>query len=338
MMGIRNRRYLPHFLAASALVALALVSFFFWREVNQRFPRLAPGAYLGTVRFSADTGPVPMYVEAVPESDQIFVSVVADGWDPQWVNPVPSQSRSPQVHLPAGMADRAEWFLPIGIEGPHGKSALTGIPQDDGSYVGSVYGAQSGESGSWALKSLVSLDEGGKEEITSIRLWLLLKSELASVEGKIELAQKQVPLQRTEIEKLTAILDEGERLKAKANEKYGLAQQEYEAARAALKEKREEVAKLWSTFDISQRVTKSGKLVALARESLEKDWLWVQSSVDLAHAQPDIELEAAHERALHIVDIKQQIEDERRKVRELTGTNNEALDFRARMSPPKRWK
>jgi len=173
---------------------------------------------------------------------------------------------------------------------------------------------------SWVLQAIREENPSRDDSrLAEMRLWLLLDSELKDVSNQIVLAERRVPEQRLEIERLTQVLGEGQKFRSKANEKFTLAQQELKQAQAALLAKREEVAGLEAAYDLAQRVTPMGRLVSLSRESLEREWRWVDSAIKSQGPVQTEEFLAAIEKGEKILVLKREIALEEIKIRALGG-------------------
>ncbi len=295
------------------LVLLLVVSWLLFREWSKRFPRLEVGSYVGVLR-GYDSGrgdstekkrSVKLYIERGAGSEELLVVVLRTGWEPEIISGVLSDAGSPDSDL-----------LPILVKGDDEELTLTGSKVEKGKYAGWFTGKN--RKGSWELNQVSpELQSGESDERKDARLWLLLQAELLDVETKVEEAENLVPQQRAELERLTSFITEGERLKAKANEKFSQLNSDLERVKKELRERQAEGKKLEQTLEVSQKVSGMGKLVALSRESLEREGRWIDSMLKPYGGQPPEDLEGAVERGEKIQELKREIALEKGKIERL---------------------
>lgn len=315
------RRWAPHLLAIAALVALVVISCLFWLEVSKRFPRVAAGSYVGKISgagLGSKDREVKFYVERAPGSEDLFFVIMEPGWVPQVVSAVVGSTARMQ----------SEWLLPVIVQGPSARLKFTGTTVGPGQYNGALVNLDSAQEGEWSLRALQEEPPlATAADSAMIRLWLLLQSELSDVEEKIAQAAQEIPLQKEEIERLTNLLTEGQELKSRANEKYALARDELHRALEELENRRQEAKRLEASFEVSQRVTAEGRLVSLARESLEREWRWVDSMLRAGVKDQSEDLQAAIDKGQKIFDLKQQLELEKEALQRLAAEKGITLSW-----------
>lgn|GEM_PF-1671778 len=304
------RRWFPHLVAVLALLALIVMSCLFWLEVSKRFPRIEAGSYVGNIigaGLSDKQRPVKFYVERAPGGEDLFFAILKPGWTPQVVSSVVSSAGRLQ----------SQWLLPITVQGPEGKLRFIGTTVGPFRYGGAVTNLDTGREGEWSLRVIHAVPSATDDvDGTEIRLWLLLWAELQDVEAKIAAAEAKVPEQRAEIEKLTNLLTEGVQLKIKSNEKFIQAKEDLQRVKEQLEIKREQAKRLEASIEVSQRVTGMGRLVSLARESLEREWRWADSMLRAGVKDQSEDLKAAIERAERITALKKEIARQREALRQ----------------------
>lgn len=307
---IFRRLSVPYLVFVLGLGLLLLVGILFWLQVSERFPLIEKGSYLGLISgvFEERKKPIRFYLERRSDHDELFVVVMRPGWTPELVSSVVSgQSK-----------DESQWVLPVIIGGPEGRLKLVGQANGDGVYAGTVYNLEDGKRGSWELKRIRNEETTlPVQDDDEVRHWLLLKLELDGVEKQIGSFAELVPKQREEIEKLTAVITEGEGLKTRANEKFDKVRAELNDVRKVLKDKQEEAQKLAQRVEISQRVTGVGKLVSLARESLEREGRWLESMLNATGVETSSEFERAVETGEKILVLKNEIALEKERITRL---------------------
>jgi hypothetical protein len=299
--GLVTSRTLPHVVASGALLLLLGVSLLLWIEMKKRFPAIEPASYYGTIEgifASVDGSPSRFYVERQPGGDEMIVVVVRAGWLPQVVSVVPRSGRS----------GGDEWMLPLTINGPDGTLSLIGTRAGPGEYVGRAVNSDTGREGSWQLAKIEDMAPVAQRDERELTLWLSLRYELLEVREQIAGLEKQVPAQKAEIDKLSAFISEGTRLRSSADEKFLKVKEQLREAQLELKQLQEEARKLEAQLDLAQRFTGMGRLVSLARESLEREGRWIDSMLrgDVVSTQSEIERAVA--RAEAVARVKREIQ------------------------------
>lgn len=279
---------------------LAAVTLLWWREKLDRFPRIPPGHYSGTLALDLNKDELgeelPVFVRSGPDSAELLVVVLESGWQPQRVVLVSRGSDE----------SAAAEFFPVTLSAPQGIIKLTGAAAADGSFAGSVVSQRSGHSGNWTLKPAASR-RMERIDGRDFELWALLKQELQEIDSRVAEAEGRVRAQRAEIDKLTNFVTEGQRLRKRADEKYEEVRQQLKNAEGGLQRKQEEADLLEKQIENSQRVTRMGKLVSLARDSLEREGRWIQSLLVSSPGGDPERLEAEYLRGLRVLELKQQI-------------------------------
>lgn len=295
-----------HALAFFGLLVLVVVTTLWWRERSQRFPRPLPGSYLGSVSgvLGEDESEVAeFYLEVPGARDDVLVAFLREGWDLQ---------RIPQVSRSNSAGDG--WLQPLTISGPEGPLVLLGNRIGPLRYAGVARNEESGLEGRWELTALRREPETTPAQEEILRLWLLLRHELEGVQSQISEVESLVPEQRAEIDKLTDILAEGETLRTRADRKFKEVRTELDDAERVLEELRAEAAKLANKVELAQRLTQKGKLLELARKTVEREHRWVDSMLRSAVTDDSPEFKAAWARAKRIRELKDKIRFERKKL------------------------
>ena len=289
-----------------AVVFLIVVSTLLWIERSKRFPLLPSGAFAGEIT-QLWNDPVRLYLEQPVEGRELFIMIIMKGWDVVRVQPIISDQS----------ASAPTSSMPLQIEGNHDSLQFIGDRKNPEFFSGKVRNS-AGEEGSWYLRPLPPETKlQGDEQITALRLYLLRKAELEDVEAQIRSAEALVPRQKAEISRLTAFITEGERLKTKANEKLTATKELLKVRQELLRKKQEEARQVDNRLALSQRVRGMGKLVALSRESLDREWRWVDSMLNAEGAVLSDELLSAVERAEGILAIQKEIAHEQNVIDDL---------------------
>lgn len=295
----------------------AIATVFFLRE-PEYFPRLEAGKYIGELNnaFSGKQAKsVKIYVEAKQQQDEMLFVVMQKGWLPQTVASILAGSKKHE-------SDR---ILPVMIIGPEGKLKLWGGSKTDSGYTGEIENLQSGTIGTWKLSRIENDNTTMSTSVDDLKHWLLLKHELSTVEYKIMGYEKEVPKQKADIEKLNSVITEGEGLRTKGKEKYQVVNNELNLAKDKLQKQRNQAQQLEEKFALARRVSDAGRLVSLARESLEREWRWTDSMLHSNVNNGDAEFERAVERADKITRLKSEIEAEKQKILALEPVTTEMV-------------
>jgi hypothetical protein len=298
------RRFFPHVVAVLALVCLAIVSTLLWLEVKRRFPVLDPGGYYGSIHgvLRGEAQPTHFYVERLPEGDDLLFFVLRKGWQPQVASAVIRSE-----------GEDSGWLLPITVVGAEAKLKFIGARTGPQSYRGTVIDTERDLEGSWELHAVrtVAKGESGEPELAML---LRQRAELNELERQIQEAEQVVPRQKDDIEKLSQFISERGQVRASAEVKLSSVSDELTKAKQELRARQEQVRKLQERIDISQRVSPAGKLVFLARESLDRDARWAESLLRTSQAETTTGLDAAVAKAERIDAVKREIELEKNKI------------------------
>ena len=284
-----------------AMTALIVVYLLWRNEVRKRFPQIAAGAYLGEINglaLNARPEPIGLYVERHSGNDDISITLLDSGWEPQ---------KASLVERGVDALD-SKWSLPLTISNEKGKLRFIGSPFGEGGYAGSVYDLNTGRRGSWTLKPIVNT--GGSQESIGdrdLQKWMQLRGNLVEIETQITQAEARSPELRGEIERLTNLIAEGQSLRTNADKKLRDEWNELKRLRSQLSKKQSELRKARAQFDLSQRVTGMGRLVALSREALEREERWLKVNLQDSTSALTPEQQKELERAKKIADLQKKI-------------------------------
>ena len=297
-----GRRFsISRIISVVALASLVVVTVLWWDEVQKRFPSLADGVYTGKIEGLGGSA-IPLYVERRTGRDELLVVLLNDEYTSHFI---------PIITSDVGSRD---WLMPLVLSGPGRKLKFTGAPLDGGAYAGKVFDIEKGARGRWNLRR-VTLP--ALHEETEIRQWLSLARELQETNGAIRASTARIAEQRSEIQRVSLYISEGKRLKQNAEQKYQDESRQLLVQQKKTAEKLDVVKRLRGQLDIAQRVTGTGKLVTLSRDSLEKDRYWMNLRLGGALAGETAEFEEAAGRAEKLYEIRHQIALERERIRAL---------------------
>jgi hypothetical protein len=224
------------------------------------FPDLTPGTYSGVLTFHDSKRRVPWLVVRRPGEQSLAVAVGLVTVSAQRVAPFNPLSGARQ---------------PLLVSGSGLQLRLIGALTDQGSYAGDFLNPISREHGSWVLKktdvSKLTADKDG-----DLTRWFALWQELERIEGEIQNVQRQVDVKNSAIENLDLAVAEGDVLRKTADSRLGRADSEIEAARSELVIRQQRLDQKLRDFDLTQRVSKEGRLVFLSRETIKRESLWIE--------------------------------------------------------------
>lgn len=292
----------------SAVLVFALGALY-WANMNETFPRLAPGSYLGRIHgiFPQERStPTLIYVEQAYDSNRLQLMIIRAGWSP--------------TTLDLGEIGDRKTLPALSISAPEARLRLTGSETGTGQYHGEVINLDTSSKGSWSLmpvdQTLLTQNRGESWE-REVRLWLALQVELQTVESKIAAAERLVPKQKNEILRLTEYLTEGSALKSKAERKLEQTEQELATAKREYDSELNKARAIAKQLSISQRVTPRGRLVSLARESLERENRWISSMLDSDNVSNDSRYYDELERAKAVSELQGKISGIRENIAQL---------------------
>ncbi|MBX7138377.1 MAG: hypothetical protein K1X83_10360 [Oligoflexia bacterium] len=319
--GRLGRMPLLYLVFGLLLVGAAMAAGSFWAQSHEHFPKLSAGHYVGYIT-GVEEGRhrLPIYIQSQESSGNLMFAVLASGWAPQILTP---------VTLGNGDSD-TDFFLPLIVGSENLRFKLVGECASATHCAGKVYQQPKGRRGEWEFTRKEV--ETGTGPQTSLEQWLRLRQALLEIDRRIAEAEKMAESQKGEIERLTDIVTEGKGLKAKADQKFDQVSVQLKALREKLRTKQQEVDNLEGQIAISQRVTPMGKLVSLARETLEREARWVESMLSGNPSRENMErVDAEFSKAQKLFDLKRQIASEQDRIDRLAS----APDLRPGLEGPR---
>ncbi|MCO6430649.1 MAG: hypothetical protein J5J00_07285 [Deltaproteobacteria bacterium] len=298
---MRARTILTVFLAA--LIVAALAALYLLRAPAETFPVIAQGSYIGGL-----DGPIKdsegrtlmFFAEGSGAGNHTFVSMVAPDWERKLI----IYDSGTQDSHPA-----------VEISGPSGTFILSGEQSGNLSYQGKITEKGGQREGSWRLVRMGDFQSIKTDsEVQALRARLELRAKIRTIDREIKLAEVAVSQQKSEIAKLQHYITEGESLRRNADKKYKDARDELYKLEEQVAAKKREANGLVQKLELSQRLTGMGKLVSLARESLERENRWVESMLKTSVSDTSLELEAAVEKGERILALKNEIALEQERI------------------------
>ena len=290
--------------------------------MQERFPRIESGEYVGHINgifVNNAESKVPFYLKSDAETGLLVVAILKDGWAPQRIVTVGRDSTKTE-----------KLFFPVTVSGVEGSLKFTGVEASSEHYSGNVSWVGKKSKGNWSLEPLISSPVKDDEQPASnLSRWLNLKRELDDVDGLIANLSSSIPQQEDQIDKLSVFVAEGDDLKKRATQKFEQVQLEADQALKILKEKQAQANELQQKIVVSEKVTSVGKLVSLSRESLEREYRWVESVLRSGGDRPSADLQNALVKGEEILKIKRAIAAESGRISSL----ERSLDNQVEVSP-----
>jgi hypothetical protein len=285
--------------AAVAIGVGVFAGFALFRRYTAAFPDLSPGVYVGVLQPSTSSHTaIPWLVARFPGEQSLAVSVGDVRFPAQRVAPVDplGKTRQPLVVGESGVRLR-----------------LTGASDESGGYEGKYLNPITQEQGAWTLTKVRTEEPPLSTEQGLVR-WFALWQEIERIELEIQGAQAKADQQRVSIDNLHRHVSDEEVLRKTADIRLGRSDSELEGARSELQLRQQQLDKVIRDFDLSQRISQEGKLVFLARETIQRESRWIELSLKLLAPETSLGFDQALARAERVQTLKRQIRREREAV------------------------
>ena len=248
----------PLLLLAVPVLALCvgLTLFFTTRSVS--FPILAEGLYGGSLTLIGTPAPYPFAVEQ-NEGKEVLVTVLLPGWIPS------------RFAIGSGYGDTFEAIL----QSPEGTQyKLSGTVTDKGGASGLATNLNGEVAGSWVVTPAID-DRLPESTETSLVHALLVRAERAGLrEAFREVEQEIAQINGTRVS-INQRRGDIETLTRGVEERRGVLLANEGKIRSQIESLSLEASTLRSQLELSLNVTPAGKLVTLARQSLERENQWI---------------------------------------------------------------
>jgi hypothetical protein len=262
-----------------------------YKRYSAVFPTLSAGVYQGYIRFDGKP-PLPWVV--LQKKDDVFLTVSVGSAD--------FSAQRARCTDPSGITK-----LPLVFEGKKQRFRLTGrlVGSLDG-FIGRVYEAHTGQTGEWSLKRIevAPLSVAVKQDLVQ---WASLMEEIQVLGEDLDGAQsvREERFLQKDIRDNVQIGTEG----------IGTAMQPNDYQSSGLK-----------AFEALRDSTRYGRLVKLGRESLARDSVWITSAISKGRYETSSDFQDAWARTARVLELKDAIEQARRKVEAglLTGDSGES--------------
>ena len=289
-----KRISLKTFLFVCFLIGLGVGCFIVFKPVQYTFPMLPSGSYLGSLQLDQGTVGVkrlPIYVEQSKEKKMIMLTILDSEWESKIHHFKPGEEKS---------------LLPIKLTSPREEWILIGSEKDI--FSGDILSKEGQRAGRWQFNPLAEPPVAqSPAEVEPVRAFVSAKAQIEALDQRAKVSEMTVAQQKTEFSKLTHFITEGESLKRNANNRYETAKSELDKVKKIAQTKRAEAKALSDKLLLSQRFTEMGKLVSLARESIDRENRWTDSIIKSSIAVNNPDLEAAVQKAERIAALKNEL-------------------------------
>jgi hypothetical protein len=289
-----SRRFL--FVIAVLVVGSAVIARFLWGFMrSEAFPKLPPGRYAGQFSGFAEFSGARDWMLTISDDYKKIEAVFLGGDDRGY----PAQRNgSGYLVIQAGEQN----LILKGSSGdqatPHGELQVEG----------------SKRSGEW---SLAPLKVEPFEADQAFRHWIMLRAEIARLERDTAVAEQLVPAQKAEIEELGQLITDVSAMKDRGAKRTQELQEQVLENEVALGKINKETVTAENQLRLAQKVTVKGKLVALARDSLDRETRWARSLTAGSAGAVSGDLENALQKAEEVAALKDALAVESATVEQL---------------------
>jgi hypothetical protein len=275
----------------SILIAIGVLIVLFQRSGSSfAFPDIPIGKYLLTIKLQEKSVLAEGYFER--RIGSIIWAPINKEWN---VARIAWNENSPYVE-------------PLEILAPDGKLKLSGRTKNNNELTGLVLNANDKEIGEWQLTQIKTPNVSSQNN-QQIKELLTLYIRQSNVNDKIKTLEMTLVQQKTEIDKLVQYITDGVILKKNSEKRYNEATIKLQQTKQLLLSSQNEANKLYEKLEIAQRLSEMGKIVALSRESLERENRWADSVLKVSLTEADPNFDMAYQRALRIKALKDEISE-----------------------------
>jgi hypothetical protein len=141
--------------------------------------------------------------------------------------------------------------------------------------------------------------------------WFSLFEEVEKIDEQIQASQQKADQQRTSIDNLGKYVADGDVLRKTADVRLNRTDSQVESKRNELSVRQAQLDRSLRDFELSQRISREGKLVFLSRETIQRESRWIELSLKLLAPETSVGFEQALERAERIQSLRRTIARER---------------------------
>lgn len=257
-LGGRIIAVLPKVIVGIGLVVLGVTAFLLVGHSTESFPTLAPGTYLARIQWISSDLKLPQlwFLERASGDDHLLIQAIDQSLPPSRLS-VPAAAEQLPLVVPVAGVDRIRLVGTVGTN-----HQIQGTAEVIGRSV----------TGRWQLQPMLE-QQSEKSDL----LWLMLESERIAAEQQITTAIALRESQQREIASLNEAISNRDELRAQVDQRYKESKSQLDQIKEDLSKQESVVADLAQKMDLLQKTTPQGRLVALSRESLDRERRWFES-------------------------------------------------------------
>jgi hypothetical protein len=289
-------------LSFGLLLAISWGGYVLITGFERGFPKLAVGLYVGVVRLADGARVIPWFVEQSSQDADPVVLVVDSRYQVQRVS---SRQGSDSARGP---------FL---INGEGSRLRLSGREADGVELEGHALDPISGEAGLWTLTKMPIQTQISPEQASELRSWYSIKQDLNKLDEQLEGLRLKSDSQRAIIDRLQRYVFKDDSIKETAASRLGNAAEAIQRARVEVDSLRTSLDQAIRDFETAERVAPAGNIVALSRETLQRESRWIELTLRLLAPESSAGFEQSLERAYRVKALQDRIAEEHRKLAQL---------------------
>jgi len=295
----------------AAIIILSAIIYPFFTRGDRAFPDLSQGEFAGILTYNPSPKEsarvLPWYVSQQGESRELSLFIGEQDTKAQQATYGDSSGLSSAV--------------PLIVEGEISRLKLVGHRAGDNSFEGTFTDTNSNKTGVWKLDRL-SLSSLPAPVEADVQAWGLVWKEYHDLGVELNVVQGKVAEQRAKADKLIRVAVDDDALRKKADSRFDNAAVTLQDARRSMEDLQVKLGAVDREITLAQRVAPRGRLVLLARESIEREARWIEQSLNMGTPDGAPGFAEAYERAQRVQSLKEAIAAERRRVDQLHGDTN----------------
>lgn len=286
----------------SIVIAIAVATFIFFVfvvyrllfVVNEPFPDLAEGKYVGYFSgdlFEAGVGDVFFSVESRKSNANLDVVIYKSGWGLKTAQFQASGENSQE---------------PLIVTGSDAVLRFSGAFIQPGLASGKVVNLSSGKEAGWKL-SLLEAKNSKQVSNKAYSQILSMRAEQDNLELQLGFLEKSIePLAAEEI-RITQALSDGSTLREKAQSRFSEKQSEIDTLKNQIVAEEKKLLEMKEALDIARSVTQRGRLTGMARESMDREFRAINYKLSTEARQNDANLLANLAKAEEALALKNEL-------------------------------
>jgi hypothetical protein len=291
-------------LATFGLALVIACGTLFFLRFNQHFPLIQSGAYIGELsglEFEQSQSKLRFYLEKPKDAKPLLVAFLTEEAEVQLVEEhfgQPGQKRS----------------KPLTLRTKEGSIHLVGAKVSDSHYSGTF--SLNGQQGRWSMRALKEApvyDLNSPDFLNRARI----ADRMNSVFESINEQERAIILATQRKSEIESLISDKDALRQRSAAHYQQELENMASLELHYNSLRQQVAELKSQVELARNVTSKGRLVSLARESLDRENRWLETMLKSEPSAEYLRQQEATLRAREILEINRNIAYERQRIIEL---------------------